>query len=264
MRKLTLLLTVPAVLALLMAGCGEAGTGAGEPTVPPDGVWVLVEGTGPDGPIALVDGHVPTLTIDGEEWGGTVCNHYFTTARLDGQRVTIEGVGATEMACLAEGAMESESAYHAALSRVERHGRGGDQLVLEGPEVELVYDPVRPETNAALEGTVWRLDAIVAGPGPDGAVSSVLDEPSLELDGGRLGGETGCNGFGGSYELQDDRLVVEELERTLIGCDEAHRRQEDDVIAVLEAGPTVRVDGATLDLTAPDGRGLRYRADPAG
>jgi heat shock protein HslJ len=261
MRTLTLLLTV---LALLVAGCGEAGTGAGsgagDGTLDLDGDWVLVEGTGPDGAIPIADAQAPTLSIDGERWGGTVCNSYGGTARLDGDRVTIDELAWTEMWCEDEDLMASESAYLAAFPAVEHVARAGDQLVLTGPDVELIYDPVAPEPDAALEGTTWQLDALVEGTGPDGAVSSVLGEATLRLDGGQLGGHTGCNSFGATYEVEGDRLLVGDVGQTLIGCEEALQRQEAHIVGVLEADPSVVVDGSRLELTAPDGRGLHYRA----
>jgi heat shock protein HslJ len=250
-----------AVLALLLAGCGDAGTGAGEGTTSPDGDWVLVDGTGPDGPIPIVEGNPPTLSIDGDEWGGSICNHYGSTVRRDGDRVTVGDVARTEMACLDEGLMASEDAYLTAYVQAERLQLEGAQLVLSGPDLELRYDPVAPEPDAELEGTAWRLDAIVEGADPDAAVSSVIGDATLQLEDGRLGGQTGCNSFGASYELDGDRLVVGDVESTLIGCEDALAAQEAHVVAVLDADPTVRVDGPTLELTAEDGRGLVYRAD---
>jgi heat shock protein HslJ len=249
------------LFAFLLTACGDASPGTGDDPAAPDGVWELVEGTGPDGPIELVDGHVPTLTIDGEEWGGTVCNHYSAEVLLEGAQITVRGIGGTEMACLADGAMASEAAYYAALGSVESHRREGQDLVLDGPAVELRFERVEPDADAALEGTEWRLDAVVEGAGPDGSVSSVLGDPTLLLDDGRLGGETGCNRFGGDYEIDGDRLRVGDIEQTLIGCDEALTRQEAHVLGVLRAEPTWTIDGPTLELSGADGRGLRYRAD---
>jgi heat shock protein HslJ len=257
MRELTLLLG----LALLLAGCGSAGSGAGEATGSPDGDWVLVEGTGPDGAIPIVEGSPPSLSIDGDEWGGSICNHYGSTVRRDGDQVTIGDVARTEMACLEEGLMASEDAYLASYVQVERMVLDGDQLLLTGPAIELRYDPVAPEPDAALEGTAWRLDAIVEGRDPDSAVSSVLGDASLEFEGGRLGGHSGCNSFGGGYEIDGNRLVVGDIESTLIGCDEALAAQEAHIVGVLQAEPAFRIEGASLQLTGDDGRGLIYRAD---
>jgi heat shock protein HslJ len=258
MMRPTLLLSV---LALLLAGCGAPGVGVGEGAAPPDGDWVLADGTGPDGPIELVEGHVPTLSIDGEDWGGTVCNSYGATVQVDGSELTITELMHTEMACMPDEAMRSEAAYLDAFQRAETYDASAGVLVLRGPEVELVYDPVEPEPDADLEGTTWRLDSIVEGAGPDGSVSSVLGEPTLELDGDRLGGDTGCNSFGGDYELDGDRLRVGQIDQTLIGCDDALTSQERHVLGVLQSDPTWAVAGPTLELQADDGRGLTYRTD---
>jgi heat shock protein HslJ len=258
MRKTTLLLLG---LALLLAGCGGAGSGAGEGTGSPDGDWVLVDGTGPDGAIPIVEGSPPALSIDGDEWGGSICNHYGSTVRRDGDQVTIGDVARTEMACLDEGLMASEDAYLAAYVQVERFALDGAQLRLAGPDLELRYDPVAPEPDAALEGTAWRLDALVEGADPDSAVSSVLGDATLELESGQLGGHSGCNGFGGGYEVDGNRLLVGDIESTLIGCDEALAAQEAHIVGVLQADPTFRIEGASLELTDDDGHGLIYRAD---
>jgi heat shock protein HslJ len=257
MMRPTLLLSV---FALLLAGCGDPGSGAGEGADPPDGDWVLADGTGPDGTIELVEGHVPTLSIDGEDWGGTVCNSYGATVQVDGSGLTITELMHTEMACMPDEAMRSEAAYFDAFQRAETYDASTGVLVLRGPEVELVYDPVEPEPDADLEGTTWRLDSIVEGAGPDGSVSSVLGEPTLELDGERLGGDTGCNSFGGDYEIDGDRLRVGQIDQTLMGCDDALTSQERHVLDVLQADPTWAIAGPTLDLQADDGRGLIYRA----
>jgi heat shock protein HslJ len=256
MRMLTSLVTV---LVLLAAACGETGTGAGEGGLDLDGDWVLVEGTGPDGEVPIADAQAPTLSIDGDRWGGTVCNSYGGTARVDGDQVTIDELAWTEMWCEDEELMASESAFLAVFPAVEQVARDGDRLVLTGPDVELVYDPVAPEPDVELEGTAWLLDALVEGPGPDGAASSVIGEATLRLDGGQLGGHTGCNTFGASYEVEGDRLLVGDVSQTLIGCEDALQRQEAHVVGVLEAGPTFLVEGPRLELTAPDGRGLHFR-----
>jgi heat shock protein HslJ len=257
---MTRTLTLLSIVLALLAGCGDAGTGAGEATGSVDGAWVLRTGTGPDGSIELVDGHVPTLTVDGEEWGGTVCNHYGATVVSEGSsQVRVGDVFQTEMVCLADGAMEAEAAYLEAFTAITSYERAGDQLVLRGPDVELVYGELAPEADAELEGTQWRLDAVVAGSGPDGAVSSVLGEPTLELGDGQLTGHTGCNGFEGSYEVEGDRLHLSQLVSTRIGCEDALAVQEAHVLGVLGSSPTVRVEGPALELTAEDGQGLVYR-----
>jgi heat shock protein HslJ len=71
-------------------------------------------------------------------------------------------------------------------------------------------------------------------------------------DAGRLGANAGCNGAGGSYEIQDGRLVTERLFVSLIGCGGERSWQEGWFFSVLSSGPWIGRDGDTLVLIAGD------------
>jgi heat shock protein HslJ len=259
---------VTAALTLVLAACGGGGTGdAGSdgPASDLDGSWELVRGSGPDGPVPLVASAPITLVIDGTQWGGvSACNSYGGEVQVDGDRLTNGSYAVTEMYCMDEDIMESEMAYLAALQAATQVSLGSGELVLTGPEVELVFRAQAPVTDAALVGTTWALTELLDGGGPDAAVSSVAAEAELELGAdGRLAGSTGCNRLMGGYELEDGSLVVTgPLATTRMACvDPAATQQERHVLEVLEAGPlVVEVTGDRLQLTAPDGRGLAYRA----
>jgi heat shock protein HslJ len=251
--------------ALVLAACGGTGQPGAESTPDPTGDWVLVEGRGPDGALALVDGAPVTLTIDGERWGGVAaCNSYGGTVHLDGDRFAFDdGIAVTEMACLDEDVMRLESAYLAALQAAEQVELRDGQLVLSGPEVELVYDEVAAEPDAELVGTTWRLESLVDGLGPDGAVTSVVGEPTLEFtEDGEVRGDTGCNTFSGGYELDDTTLRIGPLATTRMACDGLEAGQEEHVLSVLEsAAVDVTLEGGSLRLAGSNDRALDYRAD---
>jgi heat shock protein HslJ len=208
------------------------------------GDWVLTSGHGRDGEVPLGDGVRVTLTVDGEAWSGTVCNHYFADGQVRGSEVTVSGVGGTEMAC--DGPlMEAELIYWAALPEVSTWDVSDGVLTLSGDGVELVYDRVPPVPDADLVGT--------------GAGDQTLE---LTAD-GRLSAGTGCNPVGGDYELDGDGLRTAQLIGTLMGCEDALMDQEGHIRTVLEAHPVVEVDGDQLTLTAEGpGRALVYRATP--
>lgn len=127
------------VVALLLAACG--GSGADGPPERLDGSWTLIDGQGPEGPIELVDGHPVTLTIDGEDWGGTAaCNTYGGTAEVTSNQVTVRELVQTEMACPEDGVMEAESAYLAALRTVDRLAVDEVTLLLQGEGTELTFE----------------------------------------------------------------------------------------------------------------------------
>lgn len=140
--------------ALLLTACGgAAGPGSGGAT--PDGDWVLQSGTSDSAEVPIVDGYDITLTIDGDDWGGTAaCNSYGGTAAVDGSQVTVTGVFQTEMACPQDGVMESEAQYLDAFLQVSSFEVADDRMVLrDGPsDTELIFARSDPDEDAAAHG----------------------------------------------------------------------------------------------------------------
>lgn len=275
MRRCVTTAAVLAALLGLLVACGDAGGTAGDPgagdpgtdddpeaTGSPDGDWRLVSGTGPAGEVVL-DGDVEvSLYVDGSSWGGQVCNTYGAQdVHVDGSSVSFDGVFRTEMACLDDGVMAAEDAYLAAFEQVDAFTHDGDALILTGPDTELVYARAAEPEAAPLVGTVWQLDTLIEGAGPDGAATTPLtDDLVLELrDDGTMVAGTGCNGLSGTYELDGDHLVVEGGSDDA-SCGEGVDRQERHVVEVIESGPEVVLDGQRLRLLATDGRALGYHA----
>lgn len=110
-----------------------------------------------------------------------------------------------------------------------------------------------------LEGTTWHLTEL----GGDAALPSGGAAPTLRLDpaGRRAGGNTGCNSFGGSYELSGASLRFGALISTKRACvDEALNAQEAAYLTALGNTRSWDVDGATLTLSGPAGRLARFSA----
>jgi heat shock protein HslJ len=233
------------VLALLtLAGCGGAAAG-------PDvlGDWVLVSG------VPQPVGVPATLVVEEAQVSGTsFCNHYSGSYTLDGEALAIDGLGGTDMGCDPD-VMAAETAYLTALGTADRMARDGDELVLTGPDGSLRFSRQAPVPDRELAGTTWTLDTLVDGE----VASSVLGEAVLELaDDGTATGSTGCRGFLGTWQVAGDVLTLD-VARDDIGCPGDVGRQDEHVLAVLDAAPHVAIDGDRLTLTAPDGRALVYR-----
>lgn len=120
---------------------------------------------------------------------------------------------------------------------------GGDEETGVGE----VADP------AALEGTAWVLSGGIEVDGWQRAA------PSVSFERGRIGGSSGCNQFGGIYEVSGSQLEVTELFSTLIGCRPPASDVEEEFMDTLEATPEWRLDGEELVLES-DGGELRFRA----
>lgn len=229
-----------------------------------EGDWVLEAGDGPSGPIDIVEGHRPTLTIDGERWRGQVCNIYDTTVAIDGSTVSFDGVSRTEMACMNGGIMESEDAYLDAFGAVSSFEVADDGLRLVGQDVALDYQRVEPTPDVPLVGTTWQLESLVDGDQPDSGVTQAREAATFRLDeDGTLLASTGCRELTGPYRLEGDTLELGEVGSDDVTCEDAHLvGQDSHVEATLLADQPVRasVDGDRLELVAPSGRALHYRA----
>ena len=252
MRRVTVVL---AGLVLALAGCG------GEPVgTDVAGTWVLASGTGPDGAVEVPpDARVDLRFDDGQVGGVAACNSYGGEVAIDGDTITVGALSQTEMAC-DEPRMAAESAYLAALGRVATVARDGDTLTLTGPDVELVFELEPPEPDAALDGTTWTLDTVLDGD----TASTVLGEPAtlvLDQDGTFLAG-TGCRAATGQWSRDGETLATADVGVDDVECDPDVTAQDDHVLAVLEASPSIAIDGARLTLMAGD-RGLGYTTTPS-
>jgi heat shock protein HslJ len=241
-------------VALAVAGCGAAATSS-----PPDltGAWELVEfsrdGTVVPDPV----GGRATLTVTDAEISGTsFCNSYSGTYLLDGDELSVSGLGGTEMGCAPE-LMEAEAAYLAALAGVEQAGTADGYLVLSGGDAELRFRPVPEVPSSDLVGTRWVLETLLDGE----VASSTTGLPAvLELgDDGRLNASTGCRGVTGGWSLEGDVVRVTDVvpeERT---CAPDTAAQDEQVVAVLSGDFQVEVTEDSLAVTGADGLGLVYR-----
>jgi heat shock protein HslJ len=192
-----------------------------------------------------------------DELGGTsFCNHYSSTYRLDGAALAIDGLDSTDMGCEPL-VMAAESAYLSALGRADTVALDGADLVLTGDGVRLRFSGVPPVPDRDLVGTRWVLESLVDGE----VASSTLGEPAILLldPERRATGSTGCRSVTGTWLPEDGALVIDDLQVTG-DCPPEVAPQDEHVAAVLTSGPTAEIEKDQLTLTAPDGRGLVYRA----
>jgi heat shock protein HslJ/uncharacterized protein YecT (DUF1311 family) len=107
-------------------GGGEASDAAAAPMIL-ESAWRVVEIASE--PVA--DGVSPTLAIDAEGGisGSGGCNRFFGSATIEGEQITMGGIGATRMAC-PEPAMGEEQRYLQALDAVASWQIEADELML--------------------------------------------------------------------------------------------------------------------------------------
>jgi heat shock protein HslJ len=243
-------LSVLLVLALLAAACGSEDP-ADSPGSTPDGDWQLTGG------VAIVDGFPITMSIEGREVSGrAACNSYFGTVTVDGDRIAIGELGATEMGC-EPAVMEAEAAFMAALLEVATFERDGDRLTLSGPETELSFEPVTPVPTASLVGTTWVLDTLIEGE----AVSTAGGDPATLVlaEDGTLSASTGCRTLTGTWLERGGVIVVPTLSAEG-ECPDELSKQDSLVVTVIGDEFRAAVDGDRLTLMSMGSDGLGYRA----
>ncbi len=106
------------------------------------------------------------------------------------------------------------------------------------------------ETSASLVGS-WRLISY----GPPGALSPAVEGSEAGItfnEDGTLGGNSGCNGYGGNYTVEGNQITFAEIISTLIFCDEPLGGQEEAVYQVLTETATYEIEGNTLTITNND------------
>ncbi|MCX7349650.1 MAG: META domain-containing protein, partial [Alphaproteobacteria bacterium] len=80
--------------------------------------------------------------------------------------------------------------------------------------------------------------------------------PFLRFDGGRVGGQGGCNRFGARYEMDGDRLSFSPLMATRMACRPDIMEAEQAFFDMLGKVRGVKLDGDTLELTDAQGKVL--------
>jgi heat shock protein HslJ len=142
MRKALLIL---AALSLTLVACAEPS----EPAAidPTDSAWLLESGTFDGTAIPVLGTHPITLVFEEDGAGGTsACNQYFGNYAISGGGMRFDEMTQTEMACVPDEVMGSESKFLEALSRVDSFTVTEDSLTLSGDGMELVF-AVDEESN---------------------------------------------------------------------------------------------------------------------
>lgn len=272
-NKLLLLLVL--AVGVVMAGC--AGSEPGEPLpvtgegdqLPTDdeaisgiqmvgagmiGDWALVSLNGH----SLVEGSTITASFDGVQITGAACNHYFGDYTVGVGDVSFTNIGSTEMFC--EGTMEQEQEYFEALTQVNNWNLEGATLDLSGGTASLVFERVVPASDVSLEGTNWTLESFVIG---GDAVSSLMADTTVTatIANGEISGYATCNSYSGAAGIEGAGITIGQIVTTDMACD-VGMDQESRYLATLAEVSTWHIDGTTLTLSADNGNGLVFRAQP--
>ena len=105
-----------------------------------------------------------------------------------------------------------------------------------------------------LAGTDWRLVSL----GPAGGEAGLVAGTTVTLkfgEDGRASGSTGCNSYGGTYQVRGDTISFGRLISTRRAClDQNANQQEQRFLAALEAANRFRLASNRLTITSDRGR----------
>jgi heat shock protein HslJ len=103
-------------------------------------------------------------------------------------------------------------------------------------------------TSFTLPGSAWQV-ATFAGQSP------LTEHPiTFEFDAeGNIAGDASCNRFGGSCQIEGNKIKVGRLRSTRRACEPDVMEQEYKFLALLGAAATWSLDGDKLVLTTPGG-----------
>lgn len=107
-------------------------------------------------------------------------------------------------------------------------------------------------SSASLEQTRWQLEL----PGTQPALKARPVTLAFQAD-NRVGGEAGCNGYGGTYNLNGDQLTFTDLVSTLMACAEPEiMEQEQQFLTSLGQSTGYKLEGNRLVILDANGVNL--------
>ena len=104
-----------------------------------------------------------------------------------------------------------------------------------------------------LANTKWTLTGMTQ----NGVSQPIVPQaPTLEFQTDTLGGNAGCNNYGGDYRTQGEMIQVSALRSTLMACaDEKAMAQESAYLDALQNARMFEVRDNVLKITYGDGKG---------
>lgn len=140
-------------------------------------------------------------------------------------------------------------------------GDGADLVLTRGATEIRLTDRPTVAIDPALVDTYWVLESVVEGEA--GHPLPPFPQPYLIVHGtGEVEAYNGCNWLSGTVTVAGDALTLSGMGTTKRNCGWSNFLLEMKIDAALDDGTvTARIEAGRLDLTRPDGPGLRLRSE---
>ncbi|MFF3860310.1 META domain-containing protein [Streptomyces sp. NPDC002209] len=249
-------LAVVSALALALTACSEGGASQTRVLPDPKGSWA-VESLTTGGRTLHAPDSARLDLAEKEATGNYGCNAFKAEVAFAGtSSVTVTPGPTTTMACADS---EFETAFAGLLKGRLTIDRGPDRLTLKTSDGSTIAMSTKPPVpNAPLTDTWWTVESLVTGDTVSPLPAEAAGKARFELTAGlAASGSLGCNRFSAQATGDGARLRFGPLTTTRMACEGAVGEVERKLTELFAADSlTWSIEGRTLTLTAPDGRGL--------
>ncbi|MFT3715094.1 MAG: META domain-containing protein [Gordonia sp. (in: high G+C Gram-positive bacteria)] len=247
--------------AAAVAGCARSdGQSPADPSMLA-GTTFLASADGVTGPPIPGGGPLEVSFPEKDRISATAgCNRHNGGVSFDGHTLTAGPLASTMMACPGE-RMQAD-AWLADLFSAPLQWSVGDDHVLTLSRGDRTVR-LAPRRDLPLEGTTWKVTALVRNQGVESSVALNDAAPHLTIDDGRASGFAGCNDFGGPATVSGDTVDFGRPVATVKACAPEINDVEGAVLSVLTGAVKYAIEGDQLSLTnvaSPD-LGLRLTAN---
>lgn len=241
--------------AVILIACSPGATPTASPSNLEGHTYLS---TGIDGATLVPGTQVRLVFAEGNLNAHGGCNMMGGTYSIDGDRLHTTQMFMTEMAC--DEPREAQDEWLSRFLSDVAFTLDGDTLILTDGTVRLtLMDEEVVTPDQPLEGTNWVLDGIVFGDAVASVPAGVT--ASIQIAGGRVNVQAGCNTGGGVVDATADTLTFGPIALTKMACEAGAMAVESAVTTVLSGDVDYSIDADQLTLDTGDA-GLIFRAVP--
>ncbi len=258
MKKYQVILMVLVLaVTMLLGACRDNGDNPAPGTQLAGVTWYLVAYSGDSGTHQVLDNTPVTLIFNketGQLGGVSGCNEYGAPYEVDGNSLVLtDNIIQTLKLCTDEAVMEQEDAFLLALRAAETFEIQGDTLTIMGGvwTIELTTRPhIVSPAEGKLAGTSWKLVSYTGNMGKRDVLENTMVTMVVAEDGAGIGGNAGCNAYGGDCAIDGNSLTISSIFHTEMYCtEEGVMEQEQNFLAALQAAAEYVIDGDKLTIT---------------
>ncbi len=191
--------------------------------------------------------------------GNAGCNQIFGKFSIKGKKINFGEITTTKMFCSEDGVMKLESDLTNALEKVTRFEKSGWTLNLyANKKLILKFEAFwQSDSSIKLEDKKWVLAKFL--------FTSIKPAPFINFDKVKasVGGNTGCNVFGGNYTTKGEKIKFFGIISTMRACVEDEQMNiEREFKNALEKADRFEIVAGTLILYKGKDLLLEFRAEP--